>query len=89
MGERETFTLRVAGSIPAWSTLETCSILGGEDMTIAERILHLSGLGADIEMITMILRSEGITDSDIRAGYDEVASHTDVEIIRGQFYIRR
>ena len=57
-------------------------------MTITERILHLSGLGADIEMITMILRSEGITDSEIRAGYDEVSSSTDTEIIRGQYYIR-
>lgn len=56
-------------------------------MTIAERIHRMSLQGVDIETITMVLRSEGITDADIRAGYSEVSGFTNTQVIRGQYYI--
>lgn len=56
-------------------------------MTISERIHGLSLAGVDIETITMVLRSEGVPDSDIEAGYQDVSRYTNTEIRRGQFYI--
>lgn len=60
----------------------------GNDMTITQRVITWARQGVDIEMMTMILRSEGVPDSDIRAEYDEVALTSSTEIVRGQYYIR-
>ena len=57
-------------------------------MTTTERIFDLARMGVDIELITMILRGDGVADSEIASAYDEVAQHTTTEVVRGQYYIR-
>lgn len=57
-------------------------------MTTIERIFDLARKGVDIQLITDLLRSEGVPDTDIRAGYDEIAHHSSTEVVRGQYYIR-
>jgi hypothetical protein len=86
MGERETFTLRVVGSIPTRSTSRAAQ--KGTTMEITQRILDLSRQGVDIELITAILRGEGIDDSLICTAYDEVAKTTTTDVVRGQYFIR-
>lgn len=57
-------------------------------MTTTQRVIAWAEQGVDIELMTIILRSEGVSDSEIRAGYDEVSSLSTTEIVRGQYYIR-
>jgi len=41
-------------------------------MTILERMTNMVDAGVTVDVITMVLRSEGVLDSDIAAGYDSL-----------------
>lgn len=56
--------------------------------TIGERVIRLSTAGVDMEMITMILRSDGIPDSEIANAYDHMATLGETEIVKGQYYMK-
>lgn len=55
---------------------------------LSHRVLIMSAQGVDIEMMTMVFRSEGFSDTEIAAAYDTAAESTTTEVVRGQFYIR-
>lgn len=57
-------------------------------MTIQERVIDLSRAGIDMEIITMVLRSEGVNDSEIAQAYDHMATLGSTETVKGQFYMR-
>lgn len=82
MGERETFTLCAVGSIPTGSTL------GVIMETLRERVYRLSAFGVEMETMTMVFRSEGISDTDIEDAYSYMATLGPTEVNRGQYYMR-
>lgn len=57
-------------------------------MTLTQRISEMAGRGVDIATITLVLRSEGISDEGIAQAYDEVAAVSETEIVGGSYFIR-
>jgi hypothetical protein len=57
-------------------------------MTIQERVVRLAEQGIDMEIITMVLRSEGVPDNDIADAYDYMATVGPTEVIKGQYYMK-
>jgi len=52
-----------------------------------ERVYRLCQQGVDMEIITMVLRSEGVSDTDIANAYDYMATLGGTEIVKGQYYM--
>lgn len=57
-------------------------------MTTQERVIRLCEQGIDMQLITLVLRSEGIPDAEIAQAYDHMASLGPTEIVGGHHYMR-
>lgn len=57
-------------------------------MTTIDRVYRLCEQGVDMEIITMVLRSEGVDDTEIAEAYGHMATLGPTEIVRGQYYMR-
>lgn len=57
-------------------------------MTTRERVYRLCEQGIEMEVITMVLRSEGIDDSEIADAYGYMATLGPTEVVKGQYYMR-
>ena len=42
-------------------------------MSVYERAVEMSTAGIDVQVMTIIFRSEGIEDSEIRSAYEQIA----------------
>lgn len=64
------------------------NLLKGSSMTLTQRVTELAGRGIDMATMTMVFRSEGISDADIADAYEEVALYSSTEVERGTYYMR-